>query len=57
VNEVGYWVWDKCYNRMPEKYVDGKEVLDPDFALWISDVNTEVRNRAYSLVYSGQNLR
>jgi hypothetical protein len=54
VNEVGYWVWDQCYNRNPEKYVDGKEVLDADFALWIQQVNAETRARAYSLVYSGQ---
>ena len=55
VNEVGYWVWDQCYNRMPEKYVNGKEVLDPDFAQWITDVNAETKTRAYSLVYSGVN--
>jgi hypothetical protein len=60
VNEIGYWVWDKCFDRMPEHYItnpDGtrKEVLDPDFAQWITDVNTETRNRATALLYSSPN--
>jgi len=58
VNEIGYWYWNKCYDRYPEHYVvdpvTGKstEVLDEDFRLWIINVNSEIQSRATALIYS-----
>jgi hypothetical protein len=46
INEIGYWVWDQCYDRMPERYVDGIEILDPDFVAWMNEVNLEIKNRS-----------
>ena len=46
VNEVGYWVWQQCKGHIPEQYVNGVEILDPDFAAWMQNVNAETQIRA-----------
>jgi hypothetical protein len=49
VNEVGYWVWLRCKGFIPEQYVNGVEILDPEFAAWMQDVNADTQLRAGAL--------
>lgn len=41
--EIGHWLWHWCFGRVGEVYTNGVQVLDPDFARWLSSTNAAAR--------------